>query len=144
MLQEYTSILSPAALHFVAELHRRFEKTRSHLLFRREQRQLSLNQVCGPRVVLLNVWFKCEGRKYNNCSNDIQGVFPDFLAETEWIRTSSWKCAPTPADLQDRRVEITGPPIRKMLINAMNCGATGFMVDFEDASMYIASHSYHY
>lgn len=64
-------------------------------------------------------------------------MFPDFLQETAWIRASSWKVAPTPADLLDRRVEITGPPIRKMLINAMNCGATGFMVDFEDASMFL-------
>jgi len=104
--EDFTRVLSPAALHFVAELHRRFEKTRNHLVFVREQRQLQLNQ----------------------------GVFPDFLQDTAWIRASSWKCAPTPNDLLDRRVEITGPPIRKMLINAMNCGATGFMVDFEDAT----------
>lgn len=62
-------------------------------------------------------------------------MFPDFLPETAWIRNSSWKCAPINADFQDRRVELTGPPMRKMLINAMNSGANGYMVDFEDASM---------
>lgn len=70
-------------------------------------------------------------------SDFMQGAVPDFLQETAWIRNSSWKCAPTPADLQDRRVEITGPTDRKMVINALNSGASCFMADFEDASMYL-------
>ncbi|MCS7052005.1 MAG: malate synthase A, partial [Thermomicrobium sp.] len=58
---------------------------------------------------------------------------PDFLPETKQIRESDWRVAPTPADLQDRRVEITGPVDRKMMINALNSGARVFMADFEDA-----------
>ena len=59
---------------------------------------------------------------------------PDFLPETERIRTSDWKVARIPRDLQDRRVEITGPVDRKMVINALNSGANVFMADFEDAN----------
>ncbi len=62
------------------------------------------------------------------------GHYPDFLTETAEIRTSEWKVAPIPADLMDRRVEITGPVDRKMVINALNCGANVFMADFEDAN----------
>jgi len=61
------------------------------------------------------------------------GIMPDFLPETKAIRESQWQVAPTPADLQDRRVEITGPVDRKMVINALNSGAKVFMADFEDA-----------
>lgn len=63
-----------------------------------------------------------------------RGELPDFLPETEHIRHSEWKVAPIPADLQDRRVEITGPVDRKMIINALNSGAKVFMADFEDAN----------
>ena len=62
------------------------------------------------------------------------GKLPDFPAETRAIRDGSWVCAPVPADIQDRRVEITGPVDRKMIINALNCGANVFMADFEDAN----------
>src|SRR6185369_10489783 len=62
------------------------------------------------------------------------GWLPDFLQETREIRESDWRVAPIPADLQDRRVEITGPVERKMIINALNSGAKVFMADFEDAN----------
>src|SRR4029077_11291459 len=62
------------------------------------------------------------------------GEKPDFLAETARIRESDWTVAPLPTDILDRRVEITGPVDRKMIINALNCGANVFMADFEDAS----------
>src|SRR6478736_3377704 len=62
------------------------------------------------------------------------GETPDFLTETRHIREGDWKVAPIPADLQDRRVEITGPVDRKMVINALNSGASVFMADFEDAN----------
>src|SRR5271154_2330327 len=62
------------------------------------------------------------------------GKLPDFLPETKSIRDGDWKVAPVPADLLDRRVEITGPVDRKMIVNALNSGAKVFMADFEDAS----------
>ena len=62
------------------------------------------------------------------------GKLPDFLPETKQIREADWKVAPQPKDLLDRRVEITGPTDRKMVINALNCGASTFMADFEDAN----------
>ena len=62
------------------------------------------------------------------------GQRPDFLPETEHIRRADWTVAPIPADLQDRRVEITGPTDRKMIINALNSGASVYMADFEDAN----------
>ena len=62
------------------------------------------------------------------------GKLPDFLPETRAIREASWRCAPIPADIRDRRVEITGPVDRKMVINALNSGAKVFMADFEDAN----------
>ncbi len=99
-------ILTPHALSFVAELHRRFDPERRRLLAAREERQARLD--AGER--------------------------PDFLAETREIRESDWQVAPAPADLQDRRVEITGPVDRKMVINALNSGARVFMADFEDAN----------
>ena len=99
-------ILTPGALAFVAELHRRFDTERRRLLAARQERQERLD--AGER--------------------------PDFLAETRDIRESDWQVAPGPADLQDRRVEITGPVDRKMVINALNSGARVFMADFEDAN----------
>ena len=102
----YGEVLSPAALAFVAELHRRFDTRRQELLARR-----------------VEVQAKIDG-----------GWLPDFLPETKSIRDADWTVAPIPADLQDRRVEITGPVDRKMIINALNCGAKVFMADFEDAT----------
>ena len=87
-------------------LHRNFNQRRKELLQRREQRQADLDA----------------------------GKTPDFLPETQKVRTSDWTVAPIPADLQDRRVEITGPTDRKMVINALNSGAKVFMADFEDAN----------
>jgi malate synthase len=98
-------ILTPAALQFVAKLARRFGPVREGLLQRRIQVQQALDA----------------------------GWLPDFLPETEAIRRDDWKVAPVPADLRDRRVEITGPVDRKMIINALNSGARVFMADFEDA-----------
>jgi len=99
-------ILTPDALAFVAELHRRFDGTRRMLLARRAERQARIDA----------------------------GELPDFLPETREVRESDWRVAPVPADLQDRRVEITGPVDRKMVINALNSGARCFMADFEDAN----------
>ena len=103
---EFAEILTPEAMDFVALLARTFEPQREELLLKRVQRQAELDA----------------------------GKLPDFLAETASIRNdSSWRIAPIPADLQDRRVEITGPVDRKMVINALNSGAYVFMADFEDA-----------
>ncbi|PTA68527.1 malate synthase A [Deinococcus arcticus] len=99
-------VLTAEALAFVAELHRRFEGRRRALLAEREARQARLDA----------------------------GELPDFLPETAHIRAGDWQVAPLPADLHDRRVEITGPVDRKMIINALNSGARVFMADFEDAS----------
>jgi malate synthase len=99
-------ILTGEALAFVAELHRRFDPTRRDLLRRRRERQARLDG----------------------------GELPDFLVETREIRAAEWQVAPVPEDLQDRRVEITGPVERKMMINALNSGARCFMADFEDAN----------
>jgi malate synthase len=98
-------VLTPEALEFVAGLHREFRSARRALLERRAQRQVEL----------------------------LAGAMPDFLPETKWVRESDWKVAPAPRDLEDRRVEITGPVDRKMMINALNSGAQVFMADFEDA-----------
>ena len=99
-------MLTPAALDFVATLHRAFDARRQELLARREQRQAEL----------------------------AAGKLPDFLPETAEIRAGAWRAAPIPPDLLDRRVEITGPVDRKMIINALNSGAKVFMADFEDAN----------
>src|SRR4051795_5443461 len=99
-------VLTPEALAFLAELHRRFNDRRLELLALREERQTRFDA----------------------------GAQPDFLPETAAIRAGDWKVAPIPADLQDRRVEITGPVDRKMIINALNSGARVFMADFEDAN----------
>jgi len=100
------SILTPEALAFVAGLHQRFEKRRRELLAARAARQKEFDA----------------------------GKLPDFLPQTRAIREGDWKVAAQPKDLQDRRVEITGPTDRKMVINALNCGASTFMADFEDAN----------
>jgi len=102
----YAAILTPAALAFLARLHRRFEASRQHLLRERRQRQAAWDA----------------------------GALPDFRADTAAIRESDWNVAPIPAALRDRRVEITGPVERKMIINALNSGARVFMADFEDSS----------
>jgi malate synthase len=103
---EYAQILTPEALGFVAKLHRQFEGRRQELLARRRLRQQEFDA----------------------------GRLPDFLPETRSIRESEWKIADQPPDLLDRRVEITGPTDRKMVINALNSGASTFMADFEDAN----------
>jgi len=103
---EFAQILTPEALAFVAKLHRRFESRRQELLARRAARQASFDA----------------------------GAKPDFLVETKHIRDSEWRVASQPEDLLDRRVEITGPTDRKMVINALNSGAATFMADFEDAN----------
>ncbi len=102
----YADILTPDALAFVASLARAFEGRRQELLARRVARQAEIDA----------------------------GKLPDFLPETQHVRESEWTIAPVPADLRDRRVEITGPVDRKMIINALNCGAKVFMADFEDAN----------
>lgn len=102
---QVNEVLTAAALTFVANLHRQFNPTRQALLKRRAERQVAIDA----------------------------GKLPDFLPETESVRTSEWQVAPAPADLNDRRVEITGPTERKMMINALNSGAKVFMADFEDA-----------
>ncbi len=102
----HEEILTPEALEFLAALHRRFEPRRSHILHARVHRQ---------------------GR-YD------AGELPDFLRETAEIRRAEWRVGSIPGDLLDRRVEITGPVDRKMIINALNSGAKVFMADFEDAN----------
>jgi len=99
-------ILTDEALTFLAELHERFDTRRRELLAARIERQKRFDA----------------------------GDLPDFLAETRGIRESDWTVAPIPADLLDRRVEITGPTNAKMVINALNSGAKVFMADFEDAT----------
>ena len=104
--KEFAQILSPEALAFLAKLHRKFEARRQELLDRRAQRQKEFDA----------------------------GAKPDFLSETKSIRDSDWVVAAQPQDMLDRRVEITGPTDRKMVINALNSGASTFMADFEDAN----------
>ena len=99
-------VLTADALAFVAELHSRFDARRHELLSARAERQERFDA----------------------------GELPDFLEETRPIRESEWRIGPIPADLQDRRVEITGPTNAKMVINALNSGARVFMADFEDAT----------
>lgn len=102
---EAEGILTPEALAFVAGLHREFNSTRESLLAQRPARQAAI----------------------------AAGKATSFLEETREMRESPWRVGPTPDDLQDRRVEITGPVERKMLINALNSGAKVFMADLEDA-----------
>jgi malate synthase len=103
---EFAEILTPEALRFVQKLARKFNGRREELLEKRQKRQAEVDN----------------------------GTLPDFLPETEEVRKGSWTIAPLPKDLQDRRVEITGPVDRKMVINALNSGAKVFMADFEDAN----------
>jgi malate synthase len=106
MKPRFDEILTPEALAFVADLHKRFEPVRRRLLAARAERQKRFDA----------------------------GETPDFLPETNSVREGDWMVGPIPADLQDRRVEITGPTDRKMVVNALNCGAKVFMTDFEDAN----------
>ncbi len=101
-----SEVLTPEALDFVACLHREFEPARRQLLAAREDRQRRLDA----------------------------GEFPEFPPETAGVRRGDWQVAPPPPDLVDRRVEITGPVDRKMVINALNSGARVFMADFEDSN----------
>src|SRR5262245_33974819 len=103
---ECEEILAPEATAFVVELHRKFRDKRKELLDRRVRRQAEIDA----------------------------GKFPDFLPETESIRKSDYTVAPIGRDLLDRRVEITGPVDRKMVINALNSGANVYMADFEDSN----------
>ncbi|HET8608431.1 MAG TPA: malate synthase A [Burkholderiales bacterium] len=103
---QYNDIISHQALTFVAKLSRQFENRRRQLMQARTERQ----------------------RRFN------AGGLPEFLADTAAIRAGDWKVQPVPPDLQDRRVEITGPTERKMVINALNSGASVFMADFEDSN----------
>ena len=102
----HAGVLAPEALAFLAGLHRRFDPARRALLARRAERQAGFDA----------------------------GALPDFLPETRALRESDWQVAPIPAALQHRRVEITGPVDRKMIINALNSGAQVFMADFEDST----------
>jgi len=103
----YSEIFTRDALAFLAELHRRFDGKRRQLLAARAERQKRFDA----------------------------GELPDFPIETKQIRDDdSWRVAPIPANLTDRRVEITGPVHRKMIVNALNSGATHYMADFEDAN----------
>jgi malate synthase len=104
--QAQQQILTPEALAFVSKLHRQFNRIRKYLLDRREQVQEGINE----------------------------GILPAFLPETAHVRESYWQARPVPADIQDRRTEITGPVERKMIINALNSGAKVFMADFEDSN----------
>jgi malate synthase len=101
----YERVLTPEALQFVANIVRKFEPERRRLMEVRNGRQAKWDA----------------------------GELPDFLPETRAIRERDWEVAPIPADLLDRRVEITGPTTRKMVVNALNSGASVFMADFEDA-----------
>ena len=102
----FATVLTTDALTFFVKLATKFEPTRQSLLTARAVRQ----------------------KQFDN------GTLPDFLPATKHVRDGSWVVAPVPADIQDRRVEITGPTDRKMVINALNCGASTFMADFEDAN----------
>jgi len=103
---EFEEILTPQALDFIASLQRAFGKRRNELLQKRKELQLEIDE----------------------------GKTLDFLPETENIRRSEWTITPIPDELQDRRVEITGPVERKMIINALNSAAKVFMADFEDSN----------
>ena len=102
----FEKVLTKEAVAFIADLQRKFNGRREELLAARVERQKRLDA----------------------------GEKPDFVAATAKIRESDWTVAPLPKDILDRRVEITGPVDRKMIINALNCGANVFMADFEDAS----------
>jgi malate synthase len=103
---EFAEILTPEALGFVAKLQREFGDRRQALLENRIERQTEIDA----------------------------GKTPDFLTHTQHIKGGDWQVAPIPDDLKDRRVEITGPTDRKLIINALNSGSNVFMADFEDAN----------
>ncbi len=103
---EFAQVLTPEALALVAKLHRAFETRRRDLLAKRAERQARIDR----------------------------GEMPDFLPETRHVRDGKWTIAPIPKDLECRRVEITGPVERKMIINALNSGADAYMTDFEDSN----------
>ncbi len=105
MRPRFNEIITPAALEFLAGLHRKFDRRRKELMQRRADRQHRFDA----------------------------GELPDFLPDTKAIREQGWKIGPIPKDLLDRRVEITGPVDRKMVVNALNSGAQVYMADFEDA-----------
>ena len=104
-IERSAEVLTPLAMQLLAHLHRRFNPRRLELLAARERRQRELDE----------------------------GALPDFLPDTAGVRAGDWRIAPVPADLQDRRVEITGPVDRKMVINALNAPVRAFMADFEDS-----------
>ena len=105
-LEQSSDILTRDVIEFLALVVRRFSRRRDELLHRRALRQREIDS----------------------------GVFPNFLPETSWVREGGWRIWPTPSDLQDRRVEITGPSgDAKMMINALNSGANTYMADFEDS-----------
>ncbi|HTT43672.1 MAG TPA: malate synthase A [Steroidobacteraceae bacterium] len=104
-VERQDEVLTPLALQLLASLHRRFNARRLELLNARRQRQAEIDD----------------------------GALPDFLAQTAAVRAGEWRIAPVPADLTDRRVEITGPVDRKMVINALNAPVRCFMADFEDS-----------
>jgi malate synthase len=112
--QQHKKILTPQSLAFLALLHRSFNDTRKSLLERRKIRQAELDK----------------------------GVLPDFLPETKHIRENpTWKGAPPAPGLVDRRVEITGPTDRKMVVNALNSDVWTYMADFEGMSRSGAANS---
>ena len=104
--KQHNEILMTEALEFIGALHKNFNAERKRLLKAREIRQKELDN----------------------------GQVPDFIESTKAIRESDWTVSPISADLLDRRVEITGPVERKMIINALNSGAKVFMADFEDSN----------
>ncbi|WP_443081804.1 malate synthase A [Sutcliffiella sp. NC1] len=106
MNRHYDTVLTEGALQFIEKLHIQFQAKRNRLLLERKERQKRLDS--GERL--------------------------HFLTETDYIRTGDWTVGSVPKDLEDRRVEITGPVDRKMIIHALNSGAKVFMADFEDAT----------
>ena len=104
-IERSEEVLTPLALQLLASLHRRFNPRRLELLAARERRQAEFDG----------------------------GALPQFLADTAGVRAAEWRISPVPADLLDRRVEITGPVDRKMIINALNAPVSAFMADFEDS-----------
>ncbi len=106
VIDAHKTVLTPDAVNFLAKLASTFEERRQRCLAQRQERQTRIDQ----------------------------GELPDFLPETASVRAAEWTVAPIPKDLLDRRVEITGPVDRKMIINALNSGANVFMADFEDSN----------
>lgn len=104
--EQYREVFTPELVEFLYKLHSTFGEERERLLIARQMRQIEFDH----------------------------HQLPQFLPETEDIRTGNWVCNPLPKDLLDRRVEITGPVERKMIINALNSGASAFMADFEDSN----------